>query len=84
MPTSEVRRAFTKTARRKPTRKPVGLGRTMNKKENKQEVWVRWHNGKVERVDALDSESEALDLLQEFRNIFGASVASSWLQLKRD
>jgi len=47
------------------------------------EIWVEWKNGDKECVDSADSESEAINLTNEYRMAYGESYKRVWVQESR-
>ena len=44
------------------------------------EIWAEWTNGEVECVDCAESESEAINLVSEYRMAYGQAARRIWVQ----
>lgn len=46
------------------------------------EIWAEWKNGETECVDECESESEALNLINEYRMAYGPHAVRLWPKQK--
>jgi len=44
------------------------------------EVWIKFKGDRAKRIDSAESETEAINLLEEYRKQYGNKIKNIWVQ----